>query len=840
MTRDTHIEDYITGRKIRATREEVEAVQVLARALVEDYGYSKAQIRTRPQWRVKVRPSDWRKSYPVDIAVFSGEEQTDQTLRLVAECKKKSRRDGLGQLKDYLRLSTAMAGVWFNGEERVFLAKRERKGRVEFDEIPNIPRNGERLEDIGKHRRRDLLAPHNLKVVFSAIRHHLAGNAVGVTRDEALAQQLINLIFCKIYDERFTAKNDILEFRAGVDEAPREIAARVGVLFDKVKGKYREVLDFNDKLDLDDRSVAYVVGEMQNFCLADAERDVIADAFEMFIGGALKGGQGQFFTPRNVVRLMVDLVNPSPEGLLIDPACGSGGFLVESLKHIWTRLDEDAARLGWSEKAVNEEKTAAAIKCVHGLEKDSFLSKVAKAYMAIVGDGKGGIFCEDSLEEPKRWNAATCQRVDLGRFDFVLTNPPFGKNIKITGEDKLAQYELARVPGKQDEDEDESEAAPKPDKALRMEVRPEVLFVERCLQLLRDGGILGIILPETFFHAGSGAHVLAFIERHNIKWIVDLPHNTFRPHNNAKCIFIVLQKNTPQDEQIGMAVAEEMGHDHQGRILHRWDARRQIIDRAKVWDDIQVILDELRDGGRKKHVFQTKRDLPKKNRVYVPRYYWRTREREVEKTARERGLVLRPIGELVDAGIIRAFDGDGSPRADYKGRGDIPYVRVKDIVNWEIYKNPTATVPEWVYNKMTERKPEDHFVRERDVLYVRRGSYRIGSVAMVSPHDLRVLLTRELLVLRVEREPNACGLDPYYLLYLLSHRLVKMQEFNRVLIETTLPNIADRWRDLRLPFFGDPDEAAAVSEQVREAITAKWEAVDKIERLRREHGELTT
>lgn len=831
MARDTHIEDYITGQKIRAVREEVEAVQVLARALVEDYGYDKAQIRTHPQWRVKVRPSDQRKSYPVDIAVFSGGGHTDQTLRIVAECKKKSRRDGLGQLKDYLRFSTAIAGVWFNGEERVFLAKRERGGRVEFDEIPNIPRNGERLEDIGKHRRRDLLAPHNLKVVFSAIRYHLAGNAVGTTRDEALAQQLINLIFCKIYDERFTAPGDILEFRAGVDETPREIAARVGALFDKVRGKYPEILDFNDSIALDDRSIAYVVGELQNFCITEAERDVVADAFETFIGGALKGGQGQFFTPRNVVRLMVEIVNPAQDKLLIDPACGSGGFLVEALKHIWALIDEQGGRLGWSEKAVNDEKNAAAVKCVHGLEKDSFLCKVAKAYMVIVGDGKGGVFCEDSLEEPKNWDSAARQRVGLGRFDFVLTNPPFGRNIKITGEEKLAQYNLARV-WRRGEGESAGE--------LRAEVRPEVLFVERCAQLLRDGGILGIILPETFFHAASGAHVLAFIERHNIQWIVDLPHNTFRPHNNAKCVFVVLQKNAPQGDTINMAVAEEMGHDHQGRVLHRWDHRRQRIDRKKVWDDILAILGEIRGGGRKKHVFRTKSAAPRKSRVYVPRYYWRTREREIEKIARERGLILRPLSELLDDGVVRAFDGDGSPRADYKGRGDIPYVRVKDIVNWEIYKNPTAAVPEWVYRKMTERKPEENFLRERDVLYVRRGSYRIGSVAMASPHDLRVLLTREILVLRVERDDNACRLNPHYLLYLLSHQLVKMQEFNRVLIETTLPNIADRWRDLRLPFFGDPAKAAAVSKQVRDAITNKWDAVDRIERLRREHGNLTT
>lgn len=835
MPKDTRIKDYVTGRDVRATKEEVEAVQVFARALVNDYGYDKAQIQTHPQWRVKVRPSDTRKSYPVDIAVFSDENHTDDSLLLVVECKKKTRHDGLGQLKDYLRFSSARAGVWFNGDERVFIAKHETAGQVKFHEIPNIPRKGERLEDIGKHRRRDLSAPHNLKVVFRAIRNYLAGNAVGATRDEALAEQIINLIFCKIYDERFTAPGDILEFRAGIGESATEVAQRIRALFAKVREKYKEVIDLKDEISLDDRSVVYIVGELQNFCITEAERDVVADAFETFIGRALKGGQGQFFTPRNVVRLMVNIVNPSEEETVIDPACGSGGFLVETLKHIWGKIDDKGKHLKWSAQAITEEKTAAAISRIRGLEKDGFLSKVAKAYMAIIGDGKGGIFCEDSLDDPQRWGSATRQQIGLGQFGCVLTNPPFGRDIQINGESKLSQYTLAR---KWARDKNTGDVAPTDE--LRTEVRPEMAFIERCLQFLRDGGVMGIILPETFFHAQSSEYVLSFMERHNIQWVVDLPHNTFRPHNNAKCIFVVLQKNKPQDSKINMAVAEEMGHDHQGRPLYRWDARAQEIDRAHVWDDIPVILEETRKERRKKHVFQVPADTPKQKRLYVPRYYWQTREREVEKIAKERGLILKPVSEFLDAGILRSFDGDGSPRADYKGRGDIPYIRVKDIVNWEIYKDPTAAVPERVYHEMTKDKPAENFVRQRDVVYVRRGSYRIGSVAMVSPHDSNILMTKEILVLRAEKQDEEFGLNPYYLLYLLSHRLVKMQAFNRILIETTLPNIADRWRDLRLPLFENHAEAEKVSNEVRMVINSKWNAVSRILKLREKYGDLTT
>ena len=439
-TKDGYIIDFISGQEIKGTPEEIEAVQVFAKQLVEDYNYPKDCIQTRPQFRVKVRPSDTKKEYPVDIAVFPNNKKQEDEVYIIVECKKKNRKDGLTQLKDYLRFSKSYLGVWFNGDERLFLRKVEKAGRIEFEEIPNIPQHGQRVEDIGKFKRKDLRPTHNLKATFKAIRNHLAANTVGATRDEVLAQQLINLIFCKIYDERFTEPDEIVTFRAGVDEEPKEVKDRVLELFDRVKRKYKEVLDDSDVINLDNKSIAYVVGELQNYSLIEAERDIIADAFETFIGHALKGGQGQFFTPRNVVKMMVDILNPDDEDLIIDPACGSGGFLIEALRHVWRQLDAEGEKYHWNKSNLQEEKMEVALNKIRGIDKDYFLSKVAKAYMAIIGDGKSGIFNEDSLERPSNWKDKTRLKIDMGKFSVLLTNPPFGSKIPVRGEEKLKQF----------------------------------------------------------------------------------------------------------------------------------------------------------------------------------------------------------------------------------------------------------------------------------------------------------------------------------------------------------------------------------------------------------------
>ncbi|RIY32285.1 N-6 DNA methylase, partial [Psittacicella gerlachiana] len=548
-------------------------------------------------------------------------------------------------------------------------------------------------------------------------------------------------------------------------------------LFQSVKSKYKEVFDVNDKINLDSHSLYYVVGQLQNYCLIDAERDAVADAFETFIGYALKGPQGQFFTPRNVIKLMVNILNQGIDEKVIDPACGSGGFLVESLRHLWNLLEEDAKYLGWNKLALNEEKQKTAMTLVHGIEKDSLLAKVSKAYMAILGDGKGGIFCEDSLELPLHWNIKTQQSIHLNSFDCLLANPPFGKDIKIKGREKLEQYRLAKKWKKNGNYYIETNK-------LNNEMPPQILFIERCLDLLIDGGRMGLIIPETYFHAPRAQYVMEFMAKHNIFCLIDLPHNTFRPHNNAKCIAIFLEKNTKQQDKILMCVAEEMGHDHQGKEIFRWDYTSHKATN-ELWDDIKIINSEINELKKLKgkgdnwttfvnkeefidnirYSFLVDSSIVKKTKVYVPRYYWKEKTKELETYADKKGISLISIQELISSKVIKHFDGHGSPESENKGKGDIPYIRVKDIVNWEVYKDPTSKIP---YNTYKEIFSEQKTLHECDILYVRRGSYRIGSVAMISPFDTEVLLTREILVLRVLPN-NKYGITPYYLLYLLSH-----------------------------------------------------------------------
>lgn len=816
----THIVDYISGRKIRVTSEEVEAVQPLAKMLVEDFEYKKSQIQTHPQWRVRARPSDVRKEYPVDIAVFKSKKKIDDNLLIIAECKKKNRKDGRAQLEDYLRFSKAFVGIWFNGKERLFLRKIEREGKVYFEELPIIPKADQRLEDIGKFKRRDLKIPHNLKQIFQAMRNYLAGMAVGITRDEVLAQELMNVIFCKIFDERFTRPDETVRFRVGIDEDTEEVRIRILELFENVKKKYEDVFDKGDRINLDAKSLTYIAGELQNFCLSEAERDAVSDAFETFIGPALKGEQGQFFTPRNIIKTLVKLIDPSPQHLILDPACGSGGFLIESLRQCWAKVEEQGKEYGWTELEIEREKLRIANEKFRGIDKDYFLSKVAKAYMAIVGDGRGGIFCEDSLKNIKNWNKKTRQKIDLGIFDIVLTNPPFGSKIKVEGEAKLKQFDLAF---KWKRMKDKYMRTNK----LKESEEPQILFIERCLQFLKNGGVLGIVLPETFFHAPQSRYIIEFLKNHNIKAIIDLAHNTFRPYCNAKTMLLVVQKGKPQQKEILMAVAEQVGHGHRGKPIYKFDYKTQRFT-DEIWDDTLIIRKEIEDPRNPNNcdVFMVNiKNI--KNNIFVPRYYWKRREEELKQVAKEQNLEFIQVQELIKKGIIKYFSGHGSPPSGFKGKGGVPYIRVKDVVNWELYKDPTSSIPEWVYLKMKKEKE----LKEKDIVFVRRGSYRIGTVAMVSPFDKECLLTRELLILRVMKEENEHDINPYFLIYLLSHKLTQQQLFNKILIETTLPNIGDRWKELYLPITKDKRHRKEITRKIQGIFEKKWQAIEEIRKF---------
>ena len=576
IVKEGWIRDYISGVAVKATPEEIDAVQVFSQRLVEDYGYPKSHIKTRPQFRVRSSPSDEAKSYPVDIAIFNSDKTIEEELFAIVECKKRTRKDGVTQLKLYLDMSPTEIGVWFNGEEHLYLRKVHQFGgsRV-YEELPNIPRYGQRIEDIGLYKREDLKKPSNLKAVFRDIRHHLAGMTTGITRDEALAQEIINILFCKILDEQDTLPGSTVKFRVGVGEPALDVQKRIVALFEKVKTiVYEDVFTASDTINLDPNSLQYVVGELQNYSIMDADRDAVGDAFEVFIGPALRGAEGQFFTPRNVVQMIIDILDPKPGEKIIDPACGSGGFLISALTHVWEHLRVEAAAKNWSSRVLANREIAVATDCFRGVDKDAFLAKVCKAYMALIGDGRGGIFCENTLIPPTDWSPIMHQKIKLGTFDVVMTNPPFGKKIVVEGAPILSQYDLG-YKWLRNNDTGKMERT----NTLHEDQPPQILFLERCLQLLKPGGRLGIVLPESIFGMPTYEYVVDMLQtRAKILGVVSMPEALFKTsgkggtHAKVCVLFLV---NTPmqpgEDYDIFMADVKWCGHDSRGNATMRKD-----------------------------------------------------------------------------------------------------------------------------------------------------------------------------------------------------------------------------------------------------------------------------
>jgi type I restriction enzyme M protein len=575
------IKDFISGVEIKNTPEERAATQPFSKFLVEDYDYPIENIQTRPQYRVRERPSAEKNTYPVDIAIFKNSKKKDEDLEIIVECKQPDKKSGIKQLKDYLKFSDASIGIWFNGKEKYILHKTYSDGKVFYNELPAFPKYGERLEDIGNFKRKDLRPAKNLKTLFKTIRNYLAPNVVGATRDEVLAQQMINLIFCKIYDERFTKPEDTPKFRLGTNEEPKIVKDRILEIFDQVIKKFDDVIDKNDRINLDQNSLSFVVGEIQRFSLSESSRDAVADAFEVFIGPSLKGGQGQFFTPRNVIKMIIEIIDPNENDLVLDPACGSGGFLVETLKHQWNKIEHNGAQLKWPDSQIEAEKQKVAIKNIRGIDKDNFLSKVAKAYMALLGDGRSGVYCENSLGKFSDWQNKTKIEVQPEKFDVVIANPPFGSKMKISNKEILSQFEFGYTLKK-----DKSGILTRG--ALKKDEVPQILFIERCLNFLKEGGRLGIVLPDGIFGNDKMGYIRDYlIENGELQAVIDTPIETFAPHTTTKTSVLIFKKTkTPRKNyKVFMSIAKYCGHNKRGDLIDE--------------DDLPLITQQYRKWAKK-------------------------------------------------------------------------------------------------------------------------------------------------------------------------------------------------------------------------------------------------
>jgi type I restriction enzyme M protein len=663
--------------------------------------------------------------------------------------------------------------------------------------------------------RADLRPPTNLKTIFEDIRNHLAGMTVGITRDEALAQEIIGLLFCKMYDEINTAPTDKVSFQIVEHEDPIDVEKRIRDLFNKrVKAEYSDVFDANDRINLDTGSLSYVVRKLQNFCIKDAERDAITEAFEVFIGPALRGGEGQFFTPRNVIKMMVDMLDPSAGELFIDPACGSGAILITALEHVNDKLEKIGTSSGFSREAFLVEKRKAA-SCFLGIDKDRFLAKVTKAYMAIVGDGRRGVFCENSLEVPSSWHRSTQEKVRLGEFDVVATNPPHGSRIQVKGNRILEQYDLGKIWKKDKESM----------KWVISEVTkdmqpPQVLFIERCLQFLKPGGRMGIILPESLFGNLMHAYVMAWL-RDKAKFValVSMPEELFQPYtHNKTCVAIIERTQPEEDYPIFMAIAKWCGHDSRGNPI-------PYDDTPKIAQNFRVFKENTRDLPYSRLGFVRHLSEIRSN-IFVPKYY----DPEIDLGLKQLGPThdLVSIGQLVKDKVLTVSTGVEIGRLAY-GTGTIPFVRTSDISNWELKVDPKHGVDEENYREYSSRAD----VKEHDILMVRDGTYLVGTVCMITKHDTKILFQSHICRLRVLK-PNV--LSPFLLLVALNSPIVRKQIRAKQFTQNIIDSLGNRIMELIIPIPKDTKLGEFLTTEARKIIE---ERADLRERARQISAQLT-
>jgi type I restriction enzyme M protein len=649
------------------------------------------------------------------------------------------------------------------------------------------------------------------------VRNHLAGTTTGITRDEALAQEIINLLFCKILDEQETAPDDTVTFRAGVDEPGRDVKERVLSLFERVRtAVYDDVFSKTDTITLDAESVRYVVGELQNYCVMEADRDAIGDAFEVFIGPALRGAEGQFFTPRNVVKMMVEILDPKPGEQIIDPACGSGGFLITALAHVWERVEKEASLKNWSERQKLKREVDVATDCFRGIDKDAFLAKVCKAYMALIGDGRGGVFCENSLLPPSEWHPVAQSKVQLGTFDVVLTNPPFGAKIPIKGTAVLSQYELGYKWGR-----DKETKEPVSSTQLEEQRSPQLLFLERCLQLLKPGGRMGIVLPESILGNPSYEYVVAFLQQHTIiRGVVTMPEALFKTsgkggtHTKVAVLFLEKTKGR-KDYETFMSDVKWCGHDSRGNPTLRKDpstGQMSLLDEVPTVPQRYRKVAKIRDRlGFMLPVGQVR------NRIFVPKYYDPGIEAELEALKKTHKLIR--LGDLEKSRALLIDTGVEIGKMAY-GTGTIPFIRTSDFSNWEIKADFKHGISEDLYEESKHKVD----VRAGDILLVRDGTYLIGTSAIVTEADLPMLFQSHIYRLRVLKP---AAISPWLLFACLNTPIVKRQIRSKQFTQDIIDTIGKRLLEVLIPVPRDENVAAKIARETKEVIAGRAKLRDR-------------
>ncbi|MDR1552332.1 MAG: N-6 DNA methylase [Prevotellaceae bacterium] len=622
--------------------------------------------------------------------------------------------------------------------------------------------------------KKDLQPINNLKTVFRNVRDYFAGNVTGITRDEKIAQNIMRLLFCKIYDEKNKSKEELLDFANRPNEISEEFAKRIHSLFSNVKAKYSDIFDLDEEIEILPTDLSFIVKKMEDFYLIDANRDIIADAFEELIGTAFRGGEGQFFTPRNVVQMMIEIMQPQSGEKIIDPACGSGGFLAHILQQLLPTGSNNY---------------------IAGLDKDLFLSKLAKIYLTLLSENEYHIFCENSLEQTKNWNEKTNDFIQLETFDLILTNPPFGAKIPVIGDDLLRQYELGHIWSKQKKEWFLTNQ-------LRDKQPPQILFIERIIQLLKNGGRAGIVLPEGVFGNPSDRYIWEYIKKYaSVIGVVSLSQETFQPSTHTKTSVVFLEKKKQSRKDVFFAIAKSIGHNKNGKETYKMNTKGQyILDQNgnKIIDDetpdIAKIFNQYLNENltEESHLGFVVSENEIAENIYIPESYKPEVKEKINKIKHSKEYELVKFGDLVEQGIIQIKRGN-EIGSQYYGTGAIPFIRTTDIVNWEIKMDTVKAISEEIYNKF--KRQQD--IQENDILFVNDGTFLIGRCSMITKNDIKAVIQSHLRKIRVTKKDK---LNPFYLFYLLNTKTVQQQVDIKTFTQATLSTLGNRIMELYCHF----------------------------------------
>lgn len=786
------------------------------------------------EWRVPKTPSEAAnreakrrfKGFPVDIALFDEVEYAGDYEHVVAiiECKEPERTDGVSQLKTYLGLEPHVRmGIWTNGNEFVRVYKLPITGDFKIVEGAGLPKPGENFILAGDRRitYEDLHVPTDkeLKAAFSSLLSMVTSRDTRSTRREDQLSQMSNLLLLKLDSDHEGEwdKSEPLAFQ--LSDTPAATAKHVNESFKNYKTEHPTLFaeDESDVIQLDNDTVQEVVLRLQSMDVGAMAPTALSMAFQVFRDATLKLGDGQYYTPLRVIKAGVEMMCITHKDVVIDPACGTGGFLSAALMKVAASNEDDKAVTQWAHYKL------------FGVDRDKTNIKLTRALMVGIGDGSTNAHHGDSLRKSK-WKSDVngIQSVlSDDRYSVVLTNPPFGKDLVINAADaRSSELEICK-----------HTKGGKPADTYAPTTELGIAFVERAWRILQNGGRLGIVLPETYFFSKSYIWFRKWMDEHFIlRGALNIPMEAFQGFCRAKTNFYVFEKKGKgpkaarpkwfKDGEVWVSNAPTIGLNKDGLDLFVVDSKgkrtSKIDDRAL--DDVEAMLkgDTTGTSGYVKAASMSE------SYVAVPTFSGNKSESILAEKVKHKleGFELKSLGELIDEGVIKVRSGHGSPSADVR-TGDIPYIKVVDLRAGRVNPNSTNMVSRPVAEKFWHAKTSG--VAAWTIATPSRASKNIGEPCMVMPGQEQMVFTKEILLFTVN--PDA-SIDPFYLFWALRLKDVQSQWHRVIFMQTNREDLGNRYRLIEIPYTTDADRARAVSKGYRDffeglaSLNEKFAAMD--------------